>query len=57
MFKKEENAQMLHVEEFINSLERNSLNEEEQGILLVGGGSGTARLNSCINVPGCNPRC
>lgn len=58
MFKKEENAQMLHVEEFINSLERNSLNEEEQAILLVGGRAGTEEKNSCIlNDMLCNPFC
>lgn len=56
MFKKEENAQMLHVEEFINSLERNGLNEEEQGILLVGGGAMSEVKNSCIVInPGCTP--
>lgn len=54
MFKKEENAQMLHVEEFINSLERSSLNEEEQGILLVGGGAMSEVKNSCIVI---NPHC
>lgn len=49
---------MLHVEEFINSLERNSLNEEEQAILLVGGGAGTEEKNSCIvNKTLCNPFC
>lgn len=58
MFKKEENAQMLHVEEFINSLERSSLNEEEQAILLVGGAATTEEKNSCIlNHNLCNPFC
>mgnify|MGYP003364583810 CR=1 FL=1 len=58
MFKKEESAQMLHVEEFINSLERNSLNEEEQAILLVGSGANMEEKNSCvINKIACNPFC
>lgn len=54
MSKEMENSQLQNVEEFINSLERTELDDEQQTILLVGG-SGTARgTNECPNYFSCN---
>lgn len=49
MSREVENSQLQNVEEFINSLERTELDDEQQTILLVGGSGATRGTNQCTN--------